>query len=134
MVMGVERDEGSGVGSGAAGRAVRRPVLLKYVVARQGDDGPRLLHVPLGFGDEALLVFTSREVARDFVLSHALEREWHARESSAGELISLLLGPYASIGWVLIDPFSGGSPAEYASESLIPWERFVDQLLGWRTS
>lgn len=132
MVKSVERDEGSGVGSGAAGRGVGRPVLMRYVVARQGDNGPRLLHVPLGFGDEALLVFTSREAAQDFVLSHALEEEWRARESSAGELISLLLGPYASIGWVLIDPFSGGPPAEGASENLIPWERFVDQLLGWR--
>jgi hypothetical protein len=130
MVKSIERDEGRGIRSGAAGRSIRRPVLLRYVVARQGDNGPRLLHVPLGFDDEALVVFTSREAARDFVLSHALEGEWRVRESSAGELVSLLLGPYASIDWVLIDPFSGGHSAEDASENLIPWERFVDQLLG----
>ena len=131
MVKSVERDERRGVRSGAAGRGVRHPVLLRHVIARRGLNGPRLLHIPLGFGDEALLVFTSREAAQDFILSHTLlEEEWRARESSAGELISLILGPYAGIDWVLVDPFSGSLSAEDASENLISWEHFVDQLLG----
>jgi len=87
-----------------------RPVLLYYAIARHGQDGPRLLHVPLGFGEEALVVFSSWETGRGYYrsrrrfLSKVFSEEWYVRECSTGELVSLLLGPYESIEWVLYDP------------------------------
>jgi hypothetical protein len=90
----------------------------------------------LGFGEEALVVFSSRETARRYYLSrrHFLSEvfgeEWHVRVCSAGELVSLLLGPYEGTEWMLVDPqpgmrfVEGSTQAELASR-----ERFVDQLL-----
>src|SRR5215208_5117630 len=91
-----------------AGSRVLRPVLLLYAIARQGDNRLRLLHVPLGFGQEALVVFSSWRATLKFFLSEAFRGEWYTRVCSAGELISLLLGPYEGIEWVLFDPLPEG--------------------------
>ena len=40
-------------------RRTLRPVLLHYAIARHGQDGLRLLHVPLEFDEEALVAFSS---------------------------------------------------------------------------
>jgi hypothetical protein len=90
------------------GSRVLRPVLLLYAIARHGDNRLRLLHVPLGFGQEALVVFSSWRAAQNFFLSEVLWGEWYTRVCSAGELISLLLGPYEGIEWVLFDPLPEG--------------------------
>ena len=49
----------------AAGRRALRPVLLHYAIAQDGADGPKLLHVPLGLDEEALVVFSSWETAQN---------------------------------------------------------------------
>src|SRR5215208_4782992 len=90
------------------GSRMLRPVLLLYAIARHGDNRLRLLHVPLGFGQEALVVFSSWRAAQNFFLSEVLWGEWYTRVCSAGELISLLLGPYEGIEWVLFDPLPEG--------------------------
>jgi hypothetical protein len=90
------------------GSRVLRPVLLLYAIARHGDNRLRLLHVPLGFGQEALVVFSSWRAAQNFFLSEVLWGEWYTRVCSAGELISLLLGPYEGIEWMLFDPLPEG--------------------------
>jgi len=119
-----------------ATRPALEPVQLHYALASHGEHGLRLLHVPLGFGEEALVVFSSRETAERYYLSrrHFLSEivgeEWHARVCSAGELVSLLLGPYEGLDWVLLDPqpvmrfAEGSTQADLASR-----ERFVQQLL-----
>jgi hypothetical protein len=116
--------------------AALRPVLLHYAIARHGNDGLRLLHVPLGFGEEALVAFSSLERARKYYLSrrHFLSEvfgeEWHARVCSAGELVSLLLGPYEGLDWVLLYPQPGMRFAEGSTQAnLVSRERFVNQLL-----
>ncbi len=112
------------------------PVLLHYAIARHGDHSLRLLHVPLGFGEEALVVFSSREPAQRYYysrrhfLSEVFGEEWHARVCSAGELVSLLLGPYESLDWVLLDPQPGMRFAEGSTQAdLASRERFMHQLL-----
>jgi hypothetical protein len=118
-------------------RPALRPVILHHAIARHGNDGLRLLHVPLGFGEEALVVFSSRETARRYCLSrrHFLPKvfgeEWHERVCSAGELVSLLLGPYEGLDWVLLDPRPGMRVVEGGTQEadLMSRERFVDQLL-----
>jgi len=92
--------------------------------------------VPLGFGEEALVVFSCQEAARRYYLSrrHFLSEvfgeEWHERVCSAGELVSLLLGPYECFDWVLLDPQPGMRFAQGSMQAdLRSRERFVDQLL-----
>jgi len=103
-------------------------VLLHYAIARQGYNGLSLFHVPLGFDEEALVVFSSWQAVQRFFLSDVFSGEWYPRECSAGELISLLLGPYEGIEWVLLDPLAGGLTAGGAHTNLISQERFVDHL------
>ena len=54
---------------GEARLPAQRPVLLHYAIARHGLDGLRLLHIPLGLGEEALLVFSSCEAGRGLYVS-----------------------------------------------------------------
>src|SRR5215204_5251975 len=68
-------------------------VLLHYAIAQHEYSGLRLLHVPLGFDEEALVVFSSWQAAQKFFLSDVFDGEWYPRECSAGELISFFLGP-----------------------------------------
>ena len=132
-----QKERGRSAARDGVARPALRPVLLHYAIARHGDDGPRLLHVPLGFGEEALVVFTSRDSARRYCLSRKrffseiFGEEWHARPCSAGELVSLLLGPYEGLEWVLLDSQPGMRFAEGNAQevNLTSRERFVDQLL-----
>lgn len=83
-------------------------------------------------GLEILPVFSSRDAARDFALHHALGPEWYTKECSAGELVSLLLGPYADTEWVLLDPLLLCLPAKDAPANLVRRKSFTNQLLGQR--
>lgn len=114
----------------SAGHDAERLVLPHYVIARHGTGGPELLHVSLKSGEGALPVFSSREAADAFLLSNTLASNWYARESYAGELVSLLLGLYAGTGWVLVDPLSGDLAAEEELADTMHWKSFVDRLLG----
>jgi hypothetical protein len=107
----------------------RRPTPLIYVVARDENNVPMLLHIPLGFGEETMPVFSSWGTARNFALSYASGEGWYVKECSAGELVSLLLRPYAGIEWVLFDPLPGRLSAGDAPANLMGRERFLDYLL-----
>ena len=105
-------------------------MLLRYAIARQGEGKLRLLHIPLGFGEEALIVFSSWQAAQRYFLSEVFSGEWYARECSSGELVSLLLGPYEGIEWVLVDPLPAGLTAGGSQTNLMSRQRFVEYLLG----
>lgn len=114
----------------AAGKRSLRPVLLHYAIARDGDSGIRLPHAPSEFREEVLMVFSSKEIAQDFFLSDVFRGNWHAWECSAGELVSLLLGLYKDIEWVLFDPSSRIRLTEEGNQAnLISREDFIDYLL-----
>jgi hypothetical protein len=132
-----EKDRGHRATHEEATRTALHPVLLHYAIAQYGSNGLRLLHVPLGFDEEALVVFSSWETARSYYLSrrHFLSEvfgeEWHARVCSAGELVSLLLGPYEGIRWVLLDPQPGMRFVQGSEQkpNLVSRERFLNRLL-----
>jgi hypothetical protein len=126
----IERDRGYLTMRAGVTHNARQPMLPYYVVARREANGPELLHAPLESGEETLPVFSSEVAARDFLLSNALGQEWYVRQSYAGELVSLLLGLYAGIEWVLIDPRPGEHTAEDNPADIEHWESFVDYLLG----
>jgi hypothetical protein len=110
--------------------AARRPEHLHYALTRYQDKGPKLLCVPLESGEEALLVFSFRVSAQNVISSYAFEPECYATGFSAGELISLLVGPCTDIDWVLLDPFPGCLADGNGPANLIHWQNFVDCLLG----
>lgn len=115
----------------AVGKRSLHPVLLYYVVARDGDSGIRLPHALSEFREEVLVVFSSREMAHDFFLSDVFRGTWHVRECSAGELVSLLLGLYKDIEWVLFNPSSRVRLTEEGNQpNLTGREDFIDYLLG----
>ncbi len=130
MAKAIEKDSGHGVAHGEVGRRpAGQPVLLHYVLAREGNQGPVLFRLSLGFDEQALAVFSSGRAAQSFALSNALGQEWHTRICSAGELASLLLGPYACIECVLLDPLPGCLAAGDTPTNLTRWEDFLDYLL-----
>jgi hypothetical protein len=50
-------------------------VLLHYAIARQGYNGLSLFHVPVGFDEEALVVFSSWQAVQRFFLSEVFSGE-----------------------------------------------------------
>ncbi len=57
-----------------------------------------------GGGGEALPVFSHEEEAELFLCLGGIGEGWRVRESSAGEVVSLLFGPCAGVGSVALDP------------------------------
>jgi len=123
----VEKDQGDRVTREEAPRWTRCPVSLYFVISRRGIRGPELFHISSECGAELLPVLSSRDAAQNFALHHALGPGWYAKECSAGELVSLLLGPYSNTEWVLLDPLPLRPPAK-----LVPRNSFISQLLGQR--
>lgn len=130
MTRSVERNRERLTSGARIMRGVRQPVLPYYVIARYEANGLELLQVPLESGEETLPVFSSEMIARDFLLSSALEQDWYVRESYAGELVSLLLGLCAGVEWVRIDSLPGEQAAEANPAEIAHWESFVGYLLG----
>lgn len=130
MAEATKKDLGHHAAPDAAGHRPLHPRLLHYAIARHGNNGLTLLHVPLGFGEEALVLFSPWEAARNFLLSDVFSGgEWYVRECSAGELGSFLLGLYEDIEWVLFDPPSWRHLGEGDARALVRKKRFVDYLL-----
>ena len=83
-------------------------------------------------GGETLPVFGYEEEAEMFLhLGGYGDDGWSARESSIGEIVSVLCGPCSGVEGVSLDPL----PGMVADGTLcLVWlgrERFLDQLLGY---
>ena len=111
-------------------RHALHPVLLQYTIAQYENKGLKLLSVPVRFSEEGLVVFSSWDTAQSFLLSGAYQGEWHVRECSAGELVSLLLGLHKDLDWVLLNPLPARLVPGETSTSLARRETFVNYLLG----
>ena len=79
------------------------PVPLRYLIARLENNRLRVLTLAAG---ETLPVFGTRRAAHDFLRDGGLGGGWRVRESTAGELISLLMGQLAEVEFVVLDPRS----------------------------
>lgn len=111
-------------------RRALRPVPFYYAMAQKGENGLRLLYMCIGFDEEALVLFSSWRVAQKSFSSEIFGGEWYPRACSAGELISLLLGLYEGIEWILCNPLPEHLKIGGAQAHLISREHFVEQLLG----
>jgi hypothetical protein len=125
-----------GVEQTTAERApIRRPFPTYWLIAKNENGRVEVLADALaGSEEEALLVFSHEEEADLFLsLSEAGDDGWWARESTAGELISVLYGPCAGAKGVALDPL----PEMVAQRTLglvsLSRECFMDLVLsrGW---
>lgn len=101
---------------------------MHHVVVRRGDKGLEMLRVLSEGGDQVLPVFTAGWAARGYLFAEAPGGGWYVRACSPGELVSLLFGACAGVGWVALDPTPGRRGMGWAANAM-PRENFVDYLL-----
>ena len=107
----------------------RRPVTRWWLVAKGGHLRTEMLTVD-GGGGRTLPVFSGEGEAEMFVwLVGAFEDGWRVRETSAGELVSILCGPCATVRSVALDPSPGMAKAEMISLVIVARERFLDRIV-----
>ena len=83
----------------------QRPDASRYwIITKHHHSQLRALTIDLASGEEALAVFTFEEEAELFLILGRVSESWQIRESSAGEIISLLMGPNVDVGRIALDP------------------------------
>jgi hypothetical protein len=108
--MSAERVDGVSTREGAetAGGGPRRVGTQRYwVIAKDAKDGIGqldLLTVDLDGTEEALPVFSFEEEAEMFLWLQTTEDGREVRETTPGQLVSILYGPCADVGSVMLDP------------------------------
>lgn len=91
-------------------------IFVQYLIVRNNSNRLDLLTLPTGDGD-SLPVFASERAARAFLRSNHRGEGWHVRESTAGELISLLMGHIADVNAVVLNPTSSNTGEVLMSET-----------------
>ncbi len=86
-------------GQGLKSTFARRPF---WLVARQRTAGLDIFTI--GSAGEVLPVFSFKEEAEMFLRFGVSEKGWRVRESTCGELVSVLYGPCRDVGHVSLDP------------------------------
>jgi hypothetical protein len=104
----------------------KRP--LRYLIARHEHNRLELLTLATSSERVALPVFGTERAARDFLLGGGFGSGWRVRESTTGELVSLLLGRPAVVDCVALDPRPGITTPDDAE--LRGKKGFVDVLMG----
>ena len=80
-------------------------------------------------GEQALPIFSGEGEAEMFVwLGGAFEDGWRVRETSSGELVSILYGPCAGVGRVALDP-SPEMAAETLRQASVSRKRFASWIV-----
>ena len=115
----------------AAGQAVgRAPGSTYWLIARNENSRLEVLATGLADTEEAMPVFSHEEEAELFLgLWEVGVGGWQARESSAGELVSLLCGPCASVERVALDPLPEMLVERTVGLVSLSRKRFVDLVL-----
>ena len=75
-----------------------------WVIAKDGFGQPDLLTVDLDGAGQALPVFSFEEEAEMFLWLQTTEDGREVRETTPGQLVSILYGPCADVGRVMLDP------------------------------
>jgi hypothetical protein len=89
-----------------AERTLRQPPgpVSYWLIAEKQDNRLELLTIRTDDEQETLPVFSSEEEAKIILQFGGVTGGWRARESSAGELVSVLSGPCADVKKVALDP------------------------------
>ena len=103
----------------------------RWMIARDGEGRLEPLCVRAGLW-KVLPVFSFEEEAEMFLhLGGYEESGWRARESCAGELVSVLLGPCIDVKGVALDPLPEMLEDGTIELVEVGRRRFVGQLLQW---
>jgi hypothetical protein len=107
----------------------RCPSSTFWLVVRYENHQMKVLTVSCS-GEQALPVFSFDAEAAMFVwLEGAFEDGWRVRETSAGELVSILYGPCAGVGRVALDPSPEMFGINAVSLVSVTRERFLSWIL-----
>jgi len=134
--MSAARVDGASTREGAetAGGVPRRAGTQRYwVIAKDGFGQPDVLTVDLDGTGEALPVFSFEEEAEMFLWLQTTEDGREVREITPGQLVSILYGPCADVGRVILDPLPEiGARMQI---SLLGMDRndFVESVMGARS-
>lgn len=109
-------------------RPGRRPGTAWWLVVKDGHPRTEILTVDCG-GGRTLPVFSGEGEAEMFVwFGGAFEDGWRVRETSTGELVSILCGPCASVRSVALDPSPGMARAELIGLVIVARKRFLNLI------
>src|SRR5215204_6804632 len=115
----------------ASGRAPGRPHSSVYwLIGRHENGSLEVLTSGLSGGEEALPVFSHEEEAEMFLWLGGLGEGWHARESAAGELTSILYALCSGVQKVALDPLPKMLDEKTVGLVSLERERFLDLVLG----
>lgn len=103
-------------------------LFVRYLIVRHSHHQMEVLISPVG-SRAALPVFSAKHKASNFLRFGAFGPEWHVRESTAGELISLLMGHIADVEYVVLDPPSGLAASEEVSPERLSKKTFIGSLM-----
>ena len=103
-------------------------LFVRYLIVRHTHHRMEVLISPSG-SEASLPVFSTEQTARKFLRSGAFGPEWHVRETTAGELISLLMGHIADVEMVVLDPAPGPTVSEYPSPECLSKNAFIGSLM-----
>jgi hypothetical protein len=124
-------------GDETAGGVPRRTGTQRYwVIAKDVKDGfgrPDLLTVDLDGTGQALPIFSFEEEAEMFLCLQTTEDGRGVRETTPGQLVSILYGPCADVGRVILDPLP--EIGACMQISLLGMDRtdFVESVMGARS-
>ena len=112
------------VSAGATDKRGEVRIVYWLIVAREGFR----MRVCTVRDEDAMPVFSREREAASFLRAAGLEDGWRIRETSLGELASLLLDPYTNVSGVVLDPLAGdaGPPEGTAG---VERRAFVDYLM-----
>ena len=107
----------------------RRPTVF-WLIVKKGVGHEDTLTLDLDDEGKTLPVFCFEDEARMFLSLGMLGAGWQVRETTAGELISLLLGPCAGIRFVSLDPLPEMIHRRMVGLVSLRRKQFVESLIG----
>jgi hypothetical protein len=107
------------------------PSRLRYLIARREGNRLEVLTLAAEPCRETLPVFTGAGAAQDFLRCGSVGGDWRVRESTTGELVSLLVGHLPHVDRIVLDPIFGVSAGDAEPRSASKKE-FVAALMGER--
>jgi hypothetical protein len=127
-------------GAESAGAVSRRAGTQRYwVIAKDAKDANEgfgqldLLRVDLDGTGEALPVFSFKEEAEMFLWLQTTEEGWEVRETTPGQLVSILYGPCAHVGRVMLDPLPEVGASMQIGLFGMDRHDFVESVMGARS-
>jgi hypothetical protein len=104
-----------------------------WLIAEKRNNRLEVLTIRTGGEQETLPVFSSEEEAELFLGFGGVTGGWRARESGAGELVSVLSGPCVGVEKVALDPSPDMVVEGTVGLVSLLWESFMNLIMARRS-